>query len=187
LGIVAVILAAGGGAYAATSAGRTITVCVDHNTGGLYRAHHCAPHDKKLSWNGRGPSGARGPVGPKGDAGAQGLKGDAGAQGLKGDRGAPGADGSKLQAASITHVVGFTTTVPAATTTSPGAADGFASCNPGSSLIGGGYSRQDNLSNATTVINSPDPNDPERWFVRIANFSGSPVDFDVTAICVKVG
>jgi hypothetical protein len=77
LGVVAV-LAAGGGAYAATSnnAG-TITACVQHGGGTIYRARHCARHDQTLRWNAigrRGATGSRGPIGPPG-IGTQGPAG----------------------------------------------------------------------------------------------------------------
>lgn len=137
LGIVAVILAAGGGAYAATSGGRThtITACIDHNTGGFYRAHSCARHDKSLSWNARGPAGQKGATGlqgPKGDTGAQGLKGDMGAQGLKGDTGATGV------ATVVTRTSSFT--FPALNGATGQVLDGVASCLGGETPVGGGYS-----------------------------------------------
>jgi hypothetical protein len=84
LGIVALILAAGGGAYAATSGRGTITACVHHGGGGLYRARNCAHHDGRLSWNASGPPGTTGANGP---TGAPGPKGDTGGQGPKGDTG----------------------------------------------------------------------------------------------------
>jgi hypothetical protein len=59
----AAVLATGGIASAATymaTTSATITVCVHHSGGGLYRAAHCAAHDSKLSWNVQGP---RGPAG----------------------------------------------------------------------------------------------------------------------------
>lgn len=57
-------VAAGGIAYAATtSSSNTITVCVHHRGGGLYRARTCAAHDSQLSWNRRGPRGPRGSKG----------------------------------------------------------------------------------------------------------------------------
>jgi hypothetical protein len=63
----AALLIAGGGAYAlASSAGATITVCVNHNGGTLYKAKTCAARDKKLSWNEQGPPGIQGPTGKAG-------------------------------------------------------------------------------------------------------------------------
>ena len=42
------------------------------------------------------------------------------------------------------------------------------------------------LSDAFAVVNSPDPNDAGRWFVRIVDESTSPALVEATAICVKV-
>lgn len=83
--LAAAILSAAGGAYAlASSRGGTITVCVDHKHGTLYKAKKCRRHDRKLSWNrhgatgGRGVTGAPGPQGAKGDSGPQGVQGPVG-------------------------------------------------------------------------------------------------------------
>jgi hypothetical protein len=73
LGILALVVAAAGGAYAAGSTGGTISVCVHHSGGGLYRARHCARHDSRLKWNARGPQGAQGAAGATGAAGAAGA------------------------------------------------------------------------------------------------------------------
>lgn len=77
LGAVALLLG-GGTAYAlASSTGGTITVCVKHDGGALYKAKKCAKHDSRLSWNKQGSAGATGatgatgPQGPKGDTGPQ--------------------------------------------------------------------------------------------------------------------
>jgi len=61
VGIAALVLA-GGGAYALASAtsSHTITVCVQHSGGALYKAKKCAKHDAKLTWN---KQGRRGPAG----------------------------------------------------------------------------------------------------------------------------
>lgn len=92
----AVLLVVGGGAYAvASSTSNTITVCVRHNGGTLYKAKRCAKRDRKLSWNKQGPAGPRGPQGPQGVQGPQGTQGATGAQGSQG----PGA-------------TSFSTTVP---------------------------------------------------------------------------
>jgi hypothetical protein len=61
LGIAALVLT-GGGAFALASAvsSNTITVCVNHKTGALYKARRCATHDAKLSWNKQGARGKPG-------------------------------------------------------------------------------------------------------------------------------
>ena len=160
LGMVAVILAAGGGAYAATSGGRTrtITACINHNTGAFYRAKSCARHDKRLSWNARGPAGqvgatglqgtqgARGPQGPKGDPGAKGDTGAKGGTGAKGDTGATGATGV---ATVVTRTSSFT--FPALNGATGQVLDGTASCAGGETPVSGGYSVP-----STSVGGAPD-------------------------------
>ena len=66
LGIVGVVLAAGGAYAVASSRGGTITVCVSHRTGVLYRSSSCGSHDTRLSWNKQGLAGPRGPQGEPG-------------------------------------------------------------------------------------------------------------------------
>lgn len=63
---MAAVAAVAGGAYAAiaASSSKTITACVHRIGGGLYQAHKCAPHDKRLQWNVRGPTGQTGAAGP---------------------------------------------------------------------------------------------------------------------------
>jgi hypothetical protein len=76
---VAVLLLVGGGAYAlAASGGGTITVCVKHKGGALYKAKKCAKHDSKLSWGKQGPKGATGVAGATGAAGTTGAQGPGG-------------------------------------------------------------------------------------------------------------
>ena len=48
LGAAALLIAAGGGYALASSSGGTITVCVRHNGGALYKAGKCAKHDLSL-------------------------------------------------------------------------------------------------------------------------------------------
>jgi hypothetical protein len=78
---VAALLLAGGGAYALASSTGTITVCVKHAGGGLYKATKCTKRDKQLSWNARGPAGATGATGAPGPQGQQGNQGTVGTNG----------------------------------------------------------------------------------------------------------
>jgi len=87
--LTALVLAASGGAYAATQGTRTISACV-HRSGALYAAAHCAAHDTRLHWNVTGP---QGPVGPRGATGAQGPAGPQGATGPQGPAGPQGSTG----------------------------------------------------------------------------------------------
>lgn len=66
LGVIALAIAAAGGAYAASSGGVTITVCIHHSGGGLYKAKNCQKGDKKLTWNKQGRAGTNGTNGVNG-------------------------------------------------------------------------------------------------------------------------
>jgi hypothetical protein len=74
----AALVLAGGGAYALAASSGTITVCVKHNGGSLYKAKKCKKHDSKLSWNAKGPKGATGATGSQGPQGSQGVQGPQG-------------------------------------------------------------------------------------------------------------
>ena len=77
--LVALVIAASGGAYAAVGVSpSTISACVRHGAGGLYAANRCEHGDRRLTWNATGP---QGPGGPQGPAGPQGATGPAGAIG----------------------------------------------------------------------------------------------------------
>jgi hypothetical protein len=84
LAITSLLLASGGAYALGSSIGGTITACVNHRGGTLYKAKKCARHDKELSWNQQGPPG---PEGPPGAQGPQGPQGPLGLQGPKGDTG----------------------------------------------------------------------------------------------------
>jgi hypothetical protein len=71
VGVWAVLIAGGGYALAGGGAG-TIHACVHRHGGTLYVAKRCASHDRKLSWDRAGPTGARGATGATGATGPQG-------------------------------------------------------------------------------------------------------------------
>ena len=86
--LAAFVLAASGGAYAATSGSSgSIVACVHHTGGGLYVARRCATHDKRLKWGVTGPAGAAGPAGRDGATGPGGPAGSAGEAGPPGPSG----------------------------------------------------------------------------------------------------
>jgi hypothetical protein len=93
--LVALVVAASGGAYAAaTVTSPTMTACVHHAAGSLYVARRCARGDQRLTWNVSGPVGPTGPQGATGLKGVQGPTGAQGATGLKGVQGPTGAQGA---------------------------------------------------------------------------------------------
>jgi hypothetical protein len=75
---LAILLAAGGAAWAASSSGRTIHACFKSHGGALRIAAHCKHGERALSWNQIGPRGVRGLTGIKGAAGAKGAAGKTG-------------------------------------------------------------------------------------------------------------
>jgi hypothetical protein len=92
--LLAVVLAASGGAYAAVrTSAKTISVCVHHKGGALYSARRCAGHDRRLSWNAGGRQGTAGATGAQGPAGLQGAAGTPGQPAAKGDPGNTGPRG----------------------------------------------------------------------------------------------
>ncbi len=64
-----VVLIAGGGYALGSGDSKAIHACVHRHGGGLYVAKRCASHDKKLSWNQVGPTGAAGHTGATGPQG----------------------------------------------------------------------------------------------------------------------
>ena len=84
---LAVFLAAGGGAWAATGGGATIHACYKKRGGALRIASRCKRGEKTLSWNQIGPRGAKGTAGKAGARGATGLQGPSGKEGPRGEAG----------------------------------------------------------------------------------------------------
>lgn len=163
---LAALLVGGGGAYAlASSNAGTITVCVKHNGGTLYKDRKCAKHDKQLRWNELGPRGIQGPQGPRGAQGAQGTNG-------------------------ATNVVVRTATADVAS-----GQDAFdrASCQPGERATGGGVSFP-SFDHATTVnVSYPTVNGlpasagqtPDGWGAGIYNDLATTQTATFYVICVS--
>ncbi len=86
--LAALVLAASGGAYAATSrSSGSIVACVHRKGGGLYVAPKCVRHDKRLTWS------AAGQIGPTGATGRDGAGGANATPGTTGETGPPGPPG----------------------------------------------------------------------------------------------
>jgi hypothetical protein len=84
---LAVFLAAGGAAWAATGTGSTIHACYKKHGGALRLATHCRRGESAVSWSRVGPTGRRGPAGQAGKTGASGASGTSGARGATGATG----------------------------------------------------------------------------------------------------
>ena len=87
---LALFLAAGAGAWAATSTSPTIHACYKKRGGALRIAGRCRPGEIALSWSRIGPTGAKGPAGARGLAGKKGATGATGVPGAKGETGPAG-------------------------------------------------------------------------------------------------
>lgn len=170
--VVAALLMVGGGAYAlASSNGGTVTVCVKHNGGTLYKAGKCAKHDKTLSWNKQGPQGLAGGTGATGPQGPQGRVGATGAQGQRG----------AAAVASVTTRIddsgGFGVSVAAGGTFTASVV-----CNPGEIATGGGGvsgvggDPNQPLSFVTIAASRPTPGTgtPTGWTVTFRNDDSTP-------------
>ncbi|MGI8413614.1 MAG: hypothetical protein ACR2QA_14245 [Solirubrobacteraceae bacterium] len=187
LGMVAVVLAAGGGAYAAAGdRGGTITACVHRNGGGLYQAERCHHNDRSLSWNLAGPRGATGANGSAGPAGLAGPAGPGGPDGSgigpagpAGPAGAPGPTGPKgaTGLANVTQVDSPWISAPAGTQTS-----GAVSCPAGQTLLGGGV---DSSSSVTVVSTNSSYPSGTTWYARVNNAGTGGGAFFVRAICAS--
>jgi hypothetical protein len=157
------MLAAGGG-YAIASSSGTITVCVSHKGGALYKASKCKKHDKKLSWNQAGPKGATGATGATGPQGPQGVQG---AKGATGDTGPAGP-------VTLTHLLSGMLTCGAASGcngTSP-------TCPSGSYPISGEIL---DFSFGMYVVTSQEAG--TKWFGAIDNTNGASENYQIGVIC----
>lgn len=105
IAIVALLVAVGGGAYAATGGGipgpgGVINSCYAKRSGQLRvisANKRCNRRlERRLKWNQKGPNGPKGTTGPRGPQGIQGI------QGVKGDKGDTGATGATGPVGPIT-------------------------------------------------------------------------------------
>ncbi len=90
---LAVFLAAGGAAWAASSSPGVIRACYKKHGGALRVASRCKRGEKPLSWSQIGPRGVAGAAGAKGTTGLRGAPGATGATGATGAQGATGPTG----------------------------------------------------------------------------------------------
>jgi hypothetical protein len=98
--LVALMVALGGGAFAATSltgSSGQIHGCV--SKAGVLTivkpGKHCAKDQTAISWNQKGPRGRQGAIGGQGSKGDQGVPGGTGVAGPTGPPGADGATGPR--------------------------------------------------------------------------------------------
>ena len=168
LGIVA-LLAAAVGAYAvASSSSRTITVCVRHKGGALYKAKKCVKGDRKLTWNKQGPAGPTGPPGP------------AGTQGIQGRQGNPGPAG-------ISDYQVITGTPENSSGSGIDLNSAYAYCPPGTSVLGGGFSSGGEDNTLYVRYDEPVDGTPAAWYVQTTSKAENAA-YTITpyAVCATV-
>ena len=92
---VLVVVVAGTVAFADIPDSGVVHACYDRDSGRVRIVDKtgCADHERKITWNARGPEGPRGEAGPAGPRGERGLAGPAGAAGPAGPQGARGPAG----------------------------------------------------------------------------------------------
>ncbi|MBS1888737.1 MAG: collagen-like protein [Actinobacteria bacterium] len=165
------LLAAALGAYAlASSNGSTITVCVSHKGGALYKAKKCVKPDRKLAWSKQGAPGPTGPTGPEGPRGAQGP------QGRPGLRGTPGAANYQIVTATASQSSGGGINLDSA----------YAFCPPGTSPLGGGFSSSGENNTIYVRADQPVEGTPGAWFVQTTSKSEATYTITPYAVCATV-
>jgi hypothetical protein len=179
VGLVALAIAVGGSAYAATTtrapANPRIYACVA-KSGGAVRLvgprARCLRTERKRSWSQLGPRGLRG------------LRGLAGAPGQPG---APGAGGAtNVTVRQSTETVPSSCNVANQSYVCSGSGTQTASCAPGERAVGGGFDR---VSGVTASRPNPTAGTPTGWTVTFGSSSfvsgtnETSHSFPVYAVC----
>jgi hypothetical protein len=153
------VLAVAGGGYAMASSSGTITVCVQHNGGSLYKARKCAKRDKRISWN---KVGRRGPTGATGATGATGQTGQTGQTGPAGP-------------VTLTHLVSVASSCAGGNTACAGASP---PCPAGQVPISGEV-----IAGNVDVFTVQSREQAGAWHGVVENTAASPATFQVGVIC----
>lgn len=174
LGTAAMLIAiVGAYALASSSSGGTITVCVSHKGGTLYRAKRCAMADRKLSWN---KHGSPGPTGEPGVQGPQGSRGQQGVQGQQGIQGAPGIGNYQVIKGTLVESSGGGINLDSA----------YAYCPSGTDPLGGGFSSGGSDNTVYVRYDQPIDVDPGAWYVQTTSASESAYTITPYVICATV-
>jgi Collagen triple helix repeat (20 copies) len=210
--VVVVAVAAGGIAYASIpDSNGVIHGCYRKTSGQLIvidsSGKGCEEGWTPLNWSQTGPKGATGATGPTGPTGPTGLKGatgPTGATGLKGATGATGPTGptgatgatgptGATGATGIPGVSGLVRVAGPSVSLSGCCATAFATCPPGTKLVGGGYVREGSGAgagnNAYAVLSNGPLQGSEVWEVEadettLGGFQAFFV-FHAVAICAN--
>jgi hypothetical protein len=173
LGAAALLIAMAGAYALASSSGGTITVCVNHKGGSLYRAKKCAKADRKLSWN------KQGSPGPTGEPGAQGARGIQGQQGVQGQQGIQGASG-------ISDYQVITGTPAESSGSGVNLDSAFAYCPSGTDPLGGGFSSGGSDNTIYVRYDRPIGADPGAWYVQTTSAAESTYTITPYVVCASV-
>jgi hypothetical protein len=115
--LIALFVAFGGGAYAATQLPKNSVGSTQLKKGAVTPTKLSSAAQTMFSTAGpKGPAGATGATGPRGDRGAQGPKGDSGDSGQKGDTGLTGETGQPGPGATVLSWDGVASASPTPTT-----------------------------------------------------------------------
>ena len=179
LGLIAVLLTAGGVALAMHNDPDELHACYNNSRHLLIidDPANCGNNETAVSWNQQGLQGPQGLIGLTGPAGANGLTGPQGNPGQQGNPGPAGAGG--LSNFEIVF------------TTSPLASDQFVAislpCPAGKQVISGGFDIQSQGGGVIEIVTSGPFN--FGWAVRArasANFQNNQWQLAVTALCATV-
>jgi hypothetical protein len=187
--VIALILAATGGAFGRSGAPRA-TAASSPSLSSKQLAQieaYLSTHRNHF----RGPAGPAGSNGAQGPRGPQGPQGPQGNQGVQGNQGNPGVSGA-------TNVVMRTGADFSVTDSgSPNFGNGTANCNPGERATGGGIYPENDVLAPIVVASFPRPNPdsfgpagngvtPTGWEVWVANStSGRTVKMTPYVICAS--
>jgi hypothetical protein len=173
LGATALLIAIAGAYALGSSSGGTITVCVSHKGGSLYRAKKCAKADRKLSWN------KQGQPGPTGQSGAQGLPGIPGQQGVRGQQGIQGAPG-------ISNYQVIRGTLVESSGSGANFDSAFAYCPSGTNPLGGGFSSGGSDDTIYVRYDQPVGENPGAWYVQTTSASAGAYTITPYVVCASV-
>jgi hypothetical protein len=173
LGTTALLIAVAGAYALASSGGGTITVCVSHKGGSLYRAKKCSKSDRKLSW---AKQGQPGPTGQSGAQGPPGIQGQQGVRGQQGIQGAPGISNYQVIRGTLVESSGSGANFDSA----------YAYCPSGMSPLGGGFSSAGSDNTLYVRYDMPIDAEPGAWFAQTTSAAVSPYTITPYVVCATV-
>jgi hypothetical protein len=182
IGLLALFIALGGSAYAATALPRNSVGARQIKKNAVssvkVRDRSLLARDFRQGQLPRGPEGPKGATGPKGSTGPRGATGPKGSKGSKGATGSKGSKGDRGPAGA-TNVTVRTATL-SATTASPGSAT--VTCNDGERATGGGFKADSGAITPQESRPEPATGTPTGWHVVVLSTSAT-ANVTVYAVC----